>query len=138
EDEKLLANHKIGVETAALLDYLRWLTPGKGDEKEAEALFKQLGSSKFPEREKATADLTAMGPKVIPTLKRLLPGPTLEVRMRAERCIKVLEEKSSAMLSAAAARLLKARRSDAVPVLLEFAAYAPDEAVAEEVLDAVY
>ena len=38
EDEKLLANHKIGVETAALLDYLRWLTPGKGDEKEAESM----------------------------------------------------------------------------------------------------
>jgi hypothetical protein len=139
DDEKILQAAKVGTDGPALLAHLRSLSPTAEDEQKVGELFKQLGSSKFNEREKATADLTAMGPKVIPLLKEKLPGSTLEVRMRAERCIKVLEDKSPAAVASAAVRLLKVRKpGTAVSSLLDFVPYAPDEAVAEEVLDAVY
>ena len=139
DDEKLLKAAKIDTDGAGLLKYLDSLTPTKDDAAKIGELFKLIGSDKFKEREQATSDLTAMGPKVIPVLKGLLPGPTLEVRMRAERCIKVLEEKSPAVMSAAAVRLVKARRPDgAVAALLQFVPHAADEAVTEEILDAVY
>jgi hypothetical protein len=139
DDEKLLKAAKIDTDGAGLLHYLVSLTPTKDDVAKVGELFKLIDSDKFKEREQASADLTAMGPKVIPVLRGLIPGATLEVRMRAERCIKVLEEKSPAVMSAAAVRLLKARKPEgAVAALLKFAPHAADEAVTEEILDAVY
>jgi hypothetical protein len=139
DDEKLLQDAKLAIDGKGLLDVLRQMTPGPDDEKKIVDLFEQLGSANFKVREKATVALIAVGPKAIPMLKRLLPGTQLEVRMRAERCLKDLEAKSPPALAAAAVRLIKVRApAGAVPALLEFAAHAPDEFVAEEILDAVY
>jgi hypothetical protein len=139
DDEKLLREAKVATDTKGLLEFLSRLTPAPDDEQKVVELFKQLGAGKFQEREKATTALIAVGPKVIPILKRLLPGAPLEVRMRAERCLKTLEAKSPAVLASATVRLLKVRvPAGAVTALLDFAPYAPDEYVAEELLDAVY
>jgi hypothetical protein len=139
DDEKLLQEAKLGHDAKALLDLLRQMTPAAEDEKKIGELFGQLGAAKFQEREQATVALIAVGPKAIPILKRLLPGAALEVRMRAERCLKTLEAKSPAALTAAAVRLIKVRApAAAVGALLEFVADAPDESVAEEILEAVY
>jgi hypothetical protein len=139
DDEKLLHGAKVATDGPGLLNYLVTLSPTSDDEVKVGALFKQLGTDNYKVREKASTDLTALGPKVIPLLKGFLPGATLEVRMRAERCIKMLEDKSPAMMSAAAVRLLKVRKPEGVVVaLLRFAPHAADEAVAEEILDAVY
>jgi hypothetical protein len=139
DDEKLLRGAKIATDGPGLLSYLVTLCPTTDDEDRIAELFKQLGAEKFKDREKASADLTAMGPKAIPILKELVPGATLEVRRRAELCIKALEDKSPAVMSAAAVRLLKARKPEGVVVaLLQFAPHASDDAVAEEILDAVF
>jgi hypothetical protein len=139
DDEKLLKDAKIATDAKGLLEYLRYLTPGPDDENRVGDLFKQLGSPKFQEREKATLDLIAAGPKIMPVLKRLVPGAPLEVRLRAERCLKALEAKSPAALAASAVRLIKVRApAGAVPALLEFAPHAPDEFVSDEILDAVF
>jgi HEAT repeat protein len=139
EDEKLLKDAKVATGSKELTAYLRGLAPTTEDEQKVGELFKQLGAPKFQQREQATAALTAIGPKAIPLLRRLLPGSPLEVRMRAERCLKALEAKSPAALASAAVRLLKARPTpDVVAVLLDFAPYAPDDFVAEDLLDAAY
>jgi hypothetical protein len=139
DDEKLLKDAKVSTETKDLLAFLRYLTPNADDEKTVLEQFKELSSTKFQEREKATVALIAAGPKIIPLLKRLVPGTALEVRMRVERCLKALEAKSPAALASAAVRLIKVRApAGAVAGLLEFAPHAPDEFVADEILDAVY
>jgi HEAT repeat protein len=139
DDEKLLRDAKLGTDTKDLLEYLKSMTPAKDDEAKIKELFQLLDSPKFTIREKAQVDLIAVGPKAIPIIKQQLPGAILEVRMRAEKCLKILEDKSPAMLSAACVRLLRARKLDnVVGAILEFAPYAPDESVAEEILDAVY
>jgi HEAT repeat protein len=139
DDEKLLQDAKLPTDAKGLLEVLRHLTPSADDEKKIGELFEQLDSANFKVREKATVALIAIGPKAIPMLKRLLPGTELEVRMRAERCLKALEAKSPAALAAAAVRLIKVRApAGAVPALLQFAAHSPDEFVNEEILDAVY
>jgi HEAT repeat protein len=139
DDEKLLRAADVPVDGKDLLDYLRGQVPTAGDEKEIEALFRQLDSASFKERQRASMGLIAMGPKMVPVLKRLLQaGPPLEVRRRAEGCMAAVHKKFSPAVTAAAVRLAKARKPDnACATLLEFAPFAPDDMVAEEVLEAL-
>jgi HEAT repeat protein len=139
EDEATLKAAKIDTDGANLLKYLRSLVPTPEAEAKAKELFQKLGSENFKEREQATTDILGLGPKVVPVLKQMLPGSVLEVRMRAESCIKKLEDKSPASNTSAVIRLLKARRPEGtVAGLLEFSSYAPDEGVVEDILDATY
>ena len=139
EDEKLLQSVKVPVDGKGLLDFLHRQVPTAKDEKEVEALFRQLDSNSFKDRQQASTALIAMGPKIVPLLKRLLqPGVALEVRRRAEGCILAVQKIASPTVAAAAVRLLKVRKpAKACAGLLEFAPYAPDELVADEVLDAL-
>jgi len=139
DDEKLLRAADVPVEGKGLLDFLRGQVPTAGDQKEVETLFRQLDSASFKVRQAASIGLIAMGPKMVPVLKRLLQtGPPLEVRRRAEGCLLAVHKKYSPAVTAAAVRLVKARKPDgACAALLEFAPFAPDDMVAEEVLEAV-
>ncbi len=113
--------------------------PTAEDEKEIEALFRQLDSASFKERQRASTGLIALGPRMVPVVKRLMQsGPPLEVRRRAEACILAVQKKFSPALTAAAVRLVKVRKpAGASAALLEFAPFAPDDLVAEEVLDSL-
>lgn len=137
DDEKLLRTAGVPVDGKGLLGFLKRQVPTAGDEKEAEAFFRQLDSASFKERQRASQGLIALGPKMVPVLQRLLqPGPSLEVRRRAEACILAVQKKYSPEVTAAAVRLVKVRKpADACAALLEFAPFAPDALVAEEVLD---
>jgi RNA polymerase sigma factor (sigma-70 family) len=64
------------------------LRPAKGHGQRAERLVTDLDSDDFRVREKAAADLEAMGEEAEPALRRALEGkPSAEVRRRAERLL---------------------------------------------------
>jgi HEAT repeat protein len=138
EDEKTLKAANVRADGDSLLEFLRQqsLQP---DEREAVAvLAKRLDDKALPKRDKAALDIMALGPKALPILRQAVPGATLEMRMRLERCIKVLEKDSPAVTAGAAVRLVKQRRPHgACAVLLGYLTSAPDEAVEEEVIDAL-
>jgi HEAT repeat protein len=136
DDEKLLQDAKLATNGKALVEQLRSWIPVAGDENKVAKLFQKLDSGNFKEREQAAKALVEYGPRAIPILQRLMPGAPLEVRLRAENCLKAVEARSPAALAAAAVRLLKVRApAEAVTVLLEYAPYAPE---ADELLDTVY
>jgi HEAT repeat protein len=136
DDEKLLQDAKMAIDGKALVAQLRSLIPVAGDENKVVKLFQKLGSENFREREQAAKTLIEYGPLAIPILQRLMPSAPLEVRLRAENCLKALEARSPVALAAAVVRLLKVRApAEAVTVLLEYAPYAPE---ADELLDTVY
>ena len=137
EDERLLGNAKVPTDGKALFDFLHRQVPTAQDEKEVEALYRRLDSNSFKERQQASIELIALGPKIVPVLKRLIqPGPPLEVRRRAEACMLAVQKHSSPAVTAAAVRLLQFRNpAGACAALLEFAPFAADELVADEVLD---
>ncbi|HYT94390.1 MAG TPA: hypothetical protein VEL76_37090 [Gemmataceae bacterium] len=56
-------------------------------------LVKQLGSSKFTERDKAKRALEALGAAALPALKQAAESPDLETSRRAGELVKKLEEK---------------------------------------------
>lgn len=140
DDEKLLKNAGWPVDGKGVLEYLRRQVPGAEDMKKVDSLFRQLGSDNFKERQKASADLIAEGPKIVPILRRLLePAQPLEVRMRAERCMQAVANQSPAAVISTALRLIKARPpAGACAAILEFAAFAPDEAVFEDTLECLH
>src|SRR5262245_54187166 len=56
-------------------------------------LIKQLGSSKFTERDKAKRALEALGAAALPALKKAAESPDLETSRRAGELVKKMEEK---------------------------------------------
>src|SRR5262249_27476144 len=93
----------------------------------------------FRVREKAAADIIAVGPTALPALREVKKAGDLETSRRADQCIKAIEARSAPATAAAAARLLAVRRPDgACKVLLDYLPLAADDAVAEDVLEAVY
>jgi hypothetical protein len=138
-DEQILKSANLPTDNANLLNYLRQQTL-KADEREriAESVHR-LDSKAYLSRQKATADILTIGPKALPVLRQaVVQGATLEMRMRLERCIKELEQKSPALTAGAAVRLLRHRRPDGVcTVLMDYLTSAPDELVEEEVIAAL-
>jgi hypothetical protein len=120
---------------AALLDFFRRLTLTHADHERVGALARQLDSSTYKEREKATALLLAEGPRGVPLMRKAMTGATLERRMRLEKCVKALETPAWLDGVAEAARRVGERRPEgACAVLLAFLPYAPEESV-DEILD---
>src|SRR5262245_40186216 len=96
--------------------------PGQGpaSPETVQALIERLDSSKFAERERATKELEALGPAVLPALRQAQQQATLESRRRLEILIRRLEDRQLA------ATLLTGR-----PVRLKFKDVSVSEAVAE-------
>jgi len=55
-----------------------------------EKLVAQLGATRYVDRERAAAELKALGPSIAPVLRRHSKHPDLEVRIRIERLLKEL------------------------------------------------
>jgi hypothetical protein len=89
-------------------------------------------------REGATAELVGRGLAAIGPLRQAKHDPDIEIARRAERCLEQIEKVPSSALSAAAARLVAARKPEgAVSVLLAYLPVADDENVTEEVRNAL-
>jgi HEAT repeat protein len=137
-DEQTLRAAKIGTDGASLLDYFRRRTVGEAERQQLERLIRQLGDDAYPARERAAAALVRAGLPAVGLLRQAVLDADVEVARRAERCLKQIERVPSTTLSAAAARLLALRKPPgAVEVLLNYLPLADDEAVAEELREAL-
>jgi hypothetical protein len=135
DDEKLLKAAKIDTEAAALLDYFRKRTITANEREKIDGLIRLLGDDSFKVREKASADLLALGTIVLPQLQRAVNDRDEEIRERAREGIAALEGKTNAALSAAVVRVLRVRApAETVKTLLEYLPDAENDAVVEEVL----
>jgi hypothetical protein len=138
EDEQALKAAHLGADGPALLDFFRKRTPVDADRHRIETLITQLGDDSYLVREKASADLVALGAAAVPLLREALKDEDVEVARRAEKCLELIEPYPSIPVTAAAARLVAARRPEgAAVVLLAYVPYADDEVVAEAVRDAL-
>jgi HEAT repeat protein len=134
-DEARLKSAGLGSDGAALLDFLKKRTVSKDDLVRLAALVRNLGDDHFSVREKASADLAAAGRAAIPLLREAVKEGDLEISRRAEKCLRAIEEHANSGLSVAVVRLVAARRPEgAVKVLLNFAPFADDATVEEELI----
>lgn len=134
-DELLLKSVKVATDGPGLLAFFRKRLVSDADQQRVALLVKQLGDNSFPAREKATADLTAIGPPALPALRRALNDEDAEVVRRAKECITAIDKAGGPEVEAAALRLLKLRRPEgALAVLLDYAPAVTDPAAEEELL----
>lgn len=137
-DEALLKAAGVATDADGLLDFFRKRTLKEEDRARLAALVKQLGSTNYRERDRATRGLLAQGRPAVPLLKDALAGVPLEATRRAELLIKKIEGGPGPELPAAAARLLALRRpAGAIDALFNFLPHADDDWVREEVLTAL-
>jgi hypothetical protein len=132
-DAKLLKGVGLESDGPALLEFFRKRTLNQASQDRITALVRQLGDRAFRNRSQATAELIRFGAPALPALRQALKAQDVEVRSRADKCIKAIEQAPGPALPMAAARLLRDRKpADACPVLLAYLPFADDEDVAEE------
>ncbi len=137
-EERLLHEAKVRVGGAALLDYLRSQVPDAARLEKARALVKKLGDEGFEVREKATAELSAMGPVALPLLRAAAKDSDPEVARRAAQCLQHIGEEANKTAVTAAVRLAAVRRPDgAAAVLLDLLSGA-DETLTAEIKAALF
>ena len=91
-DEQTLKAAHLGTDGPALLDFFRSHTLSPADRERVGRLIKQLGDDEFAVREKASADLVKLGPKVVALLRPVAKDPDCEVARRAGDCLRQLED----------------------------------------------
>jgi hypothetical protein len=138
-DEQLLKQAQIPDDGPGLVAYFRQRTVAGSDRQRIDTLIERLGDPVYTVRERATADLIASGLPAVTLLRRAAANQDdVEVARRAERCLAAIERVPSATLAAAVARLIAKRKPQgAVVALLAYLPLADDEAVADEVRDAL-
>ncbi len=138
EDEKLLKAAGVAVDGPGLVEFFRKRIPTDDTTRRIEALMKELGDRHFKVREKAAADLIAVGPPALGALRQAARTADLETQRRARQCIQAIEKRNAPEAVTAAARLLRARRgAGACAALLNYLPSASNEA-AEEILETVF
>ena len=111
-----------------LLDDIRKRTPSADLRRKGELLIRQLGDNNFTVREKAEAQIRAMGAPALPLLRKAVKDPDLEVSRRARTCLADLERDKNLPLPQSTPRLIALRKPDgAAEALLEFTPYADEE-----------
>jgi len=83
----------VEVSTAALLGELKPTGAKAGD---VAALIKQLGSAEQPQREQAQRRLAAMGPAVLPAIRKAAKSSDAEVAVRAKALIEEIAKRAAA------------------------------------------
>jgi HEAT repeat protein len=117
-----------------LLDELRKRTITDSVRQRCEALIRQLGDADFAVREKAQAEVKAMGSLIVPLLRNATRHSDLEIRNRARDCLSVMERDKSVPLSPITPRLIGLRKpAGAAEALLAYAPYADEETTLPEV-----
>jgi HEAT repeat protein len=138
-DLQVLQNAGISSDSSSLLEFFRRRTLTETDRTRIEALIRDLGSNEFTERQRASANLVAEGNRAKPLLRRAAGHPDLEVRRRAEECLKAIRDQDDGLnvVSAAARLLVNRRPSGAAEVLLDFLPFAEAEGSSEEIQPAL-
>jgi hypothetical protein len=118
DDERTLKQAGVAIDDAGLLGFFRQASAADRD---ILALIKQLGDDAFDVREKASANLIALGPVAVPFLREALRSEDAEIVRRAETCLKHIGTGTPAAVVSAAARLLARRKPPgAADVLLSY------------------
>jgi HEAT repeat protein len=117
-----------------LLDEVRKRTVTEALRQKCEELIKQLGDADFTVREKAQAEVKAMGSLIVPLLRNATRHADLEIRNRARDCLSVMERDKNLPLSPITPRLIALRKpAGAAETLLAYVPYADEETVLPEV-----
>jgi RNA polymerase sigma factor (sigma-70 family) len=105
----------------------------------AKARIADLGDKVFATRQRATADLVALGPPVVPLLRQALRGADLEQGRRLGHCLEqIARDHERDTLPVVAARLLALRKpAGATATLLAYVAFTEDEVMKGEVAKAL-
>jgi HEAT repeat protein len=123
----------LATEGPGLVEELRKRTPAETDRETALALIKKLGDDEFETREKAEASLRKMGPFIIPLLRQAARGTDEDVKMRANRCLTLIEKDNPVQVSPVTARLLALRKpAGAAEAIITYFPLAEDEAMLAE------
>src|SRR5262249_20656488 len=137
-DEKLVRDAGVKPDDAGLLAFFKDRTLSADSQRQLAALVRQLGDTDFATREEATRLLVKRGTSAVPFLKPAIKDTDPEIARRAEQCLQEIEQTQGATLASAAVRLLSRRKvPDAIAVLLDYLPFAADEAVEEEVRNAL-
>ncbi|MFL5329867.1 MAG: HEAT repeat domain-containing protein [Gemmataceae bacterium] len=139
DDLKLLATAHVGTDGPGLVRYFRQRVVGQTERNEINALIRKLGDDSYPVRERATDELINKGLPAIGLLKPVAAGdPDWEIRRRAERCLKAIEQVPSTSIAAAVARVMARQKPDGgVEALLAYLPMADDDMVADEIRHAL-
>ncbi len=138
EDEKVLKQAGVATDGPSLLAYVKNQTLTETDTTRIKQLIKQLGDDDFEVREKASAQLAAIGAKAIPQLQQARGSSDIEVVRRAEACLARIEDGSSASVLAAVMRLLAVRKpAGTAELLLDYLPASESEEVKEAIQNAL-
>jgi hypothetical protein len=131
DDERILRQAGVATDDVGLLAFFR---QGSAADGEIVALIKRLGDDSFEVREKASADLVALGPIAVPFLRDGLRSQDAEIVRRAEGCLKKIGTGTPAAVVSAATRLLSRRKpAGAADVLLAYVPRVAGERSEEDV-----
>ncbi len=137
-EERTLEAANIATDGPSVVRYLRKHSISDADLTRARKLIRELGSHSFHRREKAAADLVALGASAIPLLQEARRDHDPEIARRARDCLRQVRGKVQPAVLTAVIRLVALRRPPkAVETLLAFAPSAPDDAVGREVVHAL-
>jgi HEAT repeat protein len=127
-----------GTEGAWALEEVRKRTLAEDKREKGQALIQKLGDDSFEVRQKAETDLKALGAAMIPLLRQALNHADVEVRQRAQACLRDIEKDKTAPLPLAAPRVLALRKpAGAAEALLNYLPFAEDETIQAELQTAL-
>jgi hypothetical protein len=135
EDEKALREAGVPTDGPGLLEFFKARAPSAAEQAHVQSLLTALGDDSYAVRERASAELAAVGAPAAPLLRRAIGhSEDAEVVMRAEKCLQSLTPHAGNMVLSAAVRALAAHRpSGAVEVLLVYLPFAEMEGVTDAV-----
>jgi HEAT repeat protein len=138
-DEQTLRNHNLPTDAKGLLNLFVQRSLKEGDAKHLESVVRKLGSEVYSIREPAKKELIIRGPVALPFLRAALANSPLEMKRRAELCIREIEASMQSEPISAAARVLAARKDPkAAEALFNFLpSIGSDPFLEEEVLASV-
>ena len=121
-----------------LIEEFKKRTLSDDDRVKGEALIAQLIDPKSTTRDKALSDLIALGSGVVPLLRQAANKAENKSKERIQKCLELVEKGSDPVLPPVAARLLALRKPPgAAQALLAYLPLAEDEAMSEEVRNAL-
>lgn len=128
-----------GTEGAGLVEQFRKRTPTDAEREKVLGLIRRLDDVSPAVREKAMADLLAMGAVAVPLLRQTVADSLSPLRDPAQKCLALADPGQAAVpLPAVAARLVALRKPDgAVEALLAYLPSAEDETMLTEVQTAL-
>jgi hypothetical protein len=136
--EQTLREARVTPDGPTLLRFFRQRTLSRADRARLAELVRRLGADDFQERQRAFRELGRAGPVARPFLEAAHGDLDPEIARSADRLLKRLESGAETTLTAAAARVLAARKpAGAVKVLLAYLPVAGEEFLQEAVFDAL-